>query len=162
MKQLLIITSLMLFSIVSYADSTSIGDKVSNVITSVDTSSISKQIYSDIKGVVVGLADALKVGSEHVYKILVKQQIVNSVIYIILLLFGLYFIYNFIKAYKDKDEEWEYDSATPSGISIVRILQIIVGGIMFFVGIINIDVIITGFINPEYGAIEKILNILKK
>src|SRR5688572_20864353 len=45
----------------------------------VDTSTLSKQIYSDVKQALVGIAAALKVGVPHVYEVLVRQQVVKAI-----------------------------------------------------------------------------------
>lgn len=125
----------------------------------VDTSSTFKTIYFDIKSGIAGLAAALKVTAEHVYTILVKQQVVNSIICLILGIISIIFIINWFKKYKS-DEKWDSDHG-PTALGLVRITQIIIGFILLAISLVNIDVIITGFINPEYGAIKEILNFIK-
>lgn len=132
---------------------------VNKSVEFVDTSSTFKTIYSDIKSGIVGLATALKVTAEHVYTILVKQQVVNSIIYLILGIISIIFIINWIKKYKS-NEEWE-DYGNPTALGVVRITQIIIGFILLVISLLNIDIIITGLINPEYGAIKEILNFIK-
>lgn len=134
---------------------------VKDGVATVDTSSNFKQIYSDVKTGIMALASSLKVGAEHVYGVLVKQQIVYAVVYLIFLLISGFLINNFINKYKDPKEEWT-DSDAPSGLGILRIIQVVFGIILFLIGICNIDNIIMGFVNPEYGAIEKILDLVKK
>lgn len=110
-------------------------------------------IYNDAKEAMKGLGAALKVGSEHVYEILVKQQLVNSIVYTIILLLGLFM---FIYAYnKYKAENWKEG---PGFSAIPGILGII----LFLGGLSSIDVIITGFVNPEYGALKEIMELIKK
>lgn len=92
MKHLLLIAIITMFGF-STADATSVSDvgkavvavadsattAIGNGVAFVDTSSLYKQIYTDVKYGLAGLADGLKVGVEHVYIVLVKQQVVKSV-----------------------------------------------------------------------------------
>jgi len=63
---------------------------VKESITSVDTSSNFKMLYQDVKEGLSGLATGLKVGVEHVYIVLVKQQIVNSITWVIIYLLFIF------------------------------------------------------------------------
>jgi uncharacterized membrane protein YuzA (DUF378 family) len=167
MKQFLIIFTL-LFSQLSYAG---VGETVSNAIDStkaavkegigvVDTSSNFKMVYTDIKDGISALASGLKVGAEHVYEILVKQQIVNAITLLIVGIIGLILMLNFIKKYKDPKEHWG-DDDEPTGLGILRTLQLLLALILFALFIFSIDEVIMGFVNPEYGAIETIIDIVK-
>ncbi len=136
----------------------SVTASVDSTLKSIDTASVTNKIYNDVKSGIVGLASGLKVGAEHVYEILVKQQIVNSGIYCTLLFFGLILIYNYLKRYNT--EKWT-ESGDPTFLGIIRFFQLILGAILFIISIFNIDVILTGIINPEYGAIKEILTFIK-
>ena len=175
MKKILIVLTL-LFSqlavgqtVASVIDSTK--SVVSNAIDStktavqkgvgiVDTSSNFKMVYTDIKDGISALASGLRVGAEHVYMVLVKQQIVYAIVYLIIGLFSLFLIVNWINGYKDTKQEWS-NSEEPTGLGIIKLIQIIVGGIMLGVFLFHIDTIIMGFVNPEYGAIQTIIDIVK-
>ena len=120
------------------------------VLNTVDTSAVSKQLYTDVKAGIVGLADGLKVSAENVWNILVKQQLVESITWLIVnLLFLIAIIIVWICWNKSKDqEEWW-------GIPVIlTILQLTV---LAF----SINGIVTGFVNPEYGAIEDIISFIK-
>ena len=121
-------------------------------------------MYNDVKGAIIGLSKALKVGAEHVYEVLVRQQIVKSVIWLLLLFISFYLLFNFAKRAKDPEEQWIKNPGTsnsgPAPIGIIRIFQVIGGTIMFAISIAHIDVILTGFINPEYGAISEIMEMV--
>jgi len=166
MKKILTILTFCLISILSYSKNTNdtlVKETPESVLKQISDSSMLtfKQVYTDVKSVLVALGESLKVGSEHVYEILVKQQIVDSIVYLIFGLISLYLIISFIKKYKS-DEEWTIDNGeTFTVIGIIRTFQIGVGFIMFITLLFNIDTIITGFINPEYGAIKEILDIIK-
>lgn len=109
----------------------------------------------------MGLAAGLKVGAEHVYQVLVKQQIVKSIIWLLIAIISGFFVGNWFKAYKNKTEEWTDNYEDVTFIGVVRGLQICLGLVLLVASIINIDVIVTGLINPEYGAIKEIINFVK-
>lgn len=139
---------------------TELKDSAVQSVKEIDTSSTFKQMYSDFKQGIVALASSLKVGAEHVYEVLVRQQIVYGVVFLIVLLIGIYLTTNWLKNYKNKDEEWS-DGTDPTGIGFFRTIQIIVAVIMMGIGIFHIDTIMTGFINPEYGAIQDVIEMVK-
>ena len=175
MKKILIVLTL-LFSqlavgqtVASVIDSTK--SVVSNAIDStktavqkgvgiVDTSSNFKMVYTDIKDGISALASGLRVGAEHVYMVLVKQQIVYAIVYLIVGLFALFLIINWINGYKDTKQKWAEDEG-PTGLGIIKTLQIVIAGVMLGVFLFHIDTIIMGFVNPEYGAIQTIIDIVK-
>ena len=135
-------------------------DSVVQEIREVDTSSTFKMMYSDFKSGITALASSLKVGAEHVYEVLVRQQIVYAIVYIIFFIFAWILIIIWIKKYKDKDEEWD-DANFITGLGIIRVLQILLGIILLLIGIFHIDTIITGFVNPEYGALQDVIDMVK-
>lgn len=51
-----------------------------------------KEVYSDIKSGLTALGSSLKVGSEHVYEVLVKQQLSNSISELLLIILGILLI----------------------------------------------------------------------
>lgn len=118
------------------------------------------KVYNDVKSGISGLASGLKTTAEHVYVVLVKQQIVLSISYLILIIISLIFIFNWFRAYK-KDEEVWHDGNSPTGLGFLRTFQIMVFSVFLFISMTHIDNIVTGFINPEYGAIKEILEIIK-
>jgi hypothetical protein len=145
-------------------------------LTKSELKSTSMVIYEDMKEVISGMAAALKVGSEHVYKVLVKQQVVYALIYLItFIFFGILFTisaFNLSKlgwsdiSYYESD--WKnrggYDAYLKNSFSAKNFIFIItglVGLIGFIIGFSNIDVIITGFLNPEYGAIKEIIKFIR-
>jgi hypothetical protein len=138
-------------------------------VKSIDTSSTFKLMYSDFKQGIVALASSLKVGAEHVYGVLVKQQIVYAVVWLVTFIIGFLLVLNWIKQYKNKDEIWwmsggyktYYNESYPTGLGIVRFIQISVCLTMLITSIFNFDVIMTGFINPEYGAIRDVIEMVK-
>jgi hypothetical protein len=169
MRKLLIALTLLMFSQTSFAG---IGESISNAVDStkaavkegisvVDTSSNFKMLYTDFKDGISVLASGLKVGAEHVYTVLVKQQIVNAITYLIIGIIGLILMLNFMKRYKDPKEEWG-DDDFPTFLGILRFFQAVLAGILILFVIFSLDEIVMGFINPEYGAIETIVDIVKE
>jgi hypothetical protein len=143
----------------------SIKDSAVQSVKEVDTSSTFKAMYSDFKQGIVALASSLKVGAEHVYGVLVRQQVVYAIVYLVLTIIGFILILNWIKKYKDDKEKWKagnsvYDD-TPTGLGLLRSIQIFVALVMIGIGIGNINSIMTGFINPEYGAIQDVIEMVK-
>lgn len=161
LKTLCILIILSIFvSNVSYADSTNVNKTQLNTLVSTDTS-LNKQIYNDFKSGISAIATALKVGVSHVYEVLIKQQVVYSIIYIVIILF---FITVGILLYRQTfklwfKEEWK-KSDSPRCVTIYVFLGIdliiITCNLLFFT-----EKIVTGFINPEYGAMQEIINFVK-
>lgn len=139
---------------------TSIKDSAIQSVKEVDTSSTFKAMYSDFKQGIVALASSLKVGAEHVYMVLVRQQVVYAIVYLALCIISFLLILNWLKKYKDDKEEWT-NGDEPTGLGIVRFIQIIAALVMFGFGIFHMESIMTGFINPEYGAIKDITEMVK-
>jgi hypothetical protein len=121
-------------------------------------------VYNDVKAGLAGLASSLKVGVEHVYKVLVRQQYVKAITYSLLSLIGLigimYAINTGIKtASLDKDDRKNNNLI---GFGWLRTVVIGVMSIVLFIcGAIYLDQIVTGFVNPEYGAIKEIIDFVK-
>ena len=140
-----------------------------DVASVVDTSKVSKQIYTDVKAGIAGLATGLKVSAEKVWDILVLQQLVYS---ITALLFGI--ILTIIsstlinrgwklwqKAKKEEGSHYrvDFEDGIWCGMIILGSLILITG--ITFTGF-NLNSVITGFINPEYGAIQDIVSFVNK
>jgi len=141
---------------------TSIKDSAIQSVKEVDTSSTFKLMYSDFKQGIVALASSLKVGAEHVYEVLVRQQIVYAIVYLVLFAIGFILILNWIKKYKDSGENWVSSNRDePTGLGVLRTIQMIVALIMVGIGVFSIESIMTGFINPEYGAIQDVIEMVK-
>lgn len=133
---------------------------VKETTTFVDTSSNFKVLYSDLKSGLTALAESLKVGAEHVYIILVKQQVVNSITWIVIgiipLLIFIVFAKGFFKwARKESDESDGFSWF----IFLLFVGATVIPGI---IALTHTQQIIMGFVNPEYGAIMDIINFVKK
>ena len=121
-----------------------------------DVKSSTASVYPDIKEAVVAIGKAIGVAAEHVYSVLVKKYIVIGIKELCWCLFGfIILIIGFIG--------WK--KATPIGQPITY--RVIPSSIMMFVGLIivctvNYDDMLMGLINPEYGAINYILEYTKE
>jgi hypothetical protein len=138
---------------------TTTGEAVKDGVTVIDTSSNFKHIYTDIKTGVTALAQGLKVGVEHVYMVLVKQQIVKAIVWVLIGFIPLIIFLIFGKAmWNWADRRYNESDGFSVFIAIVFYLFTIVPS--FFL-MFNIDTVVTGFVNPEYGAIQQIISIVK-
>lgn len=126
------------------------------------------KVYNDIKEGIKGISASLKVGAEHVYDVMVKQQVINaatdtmfSLLLIIITLSGWITFKKSLKHY-EKGGKWQNED---KGEHVETVLPLVVGIIMTLVTLIyigtHVSIILTGFFNPEYGAIKDISNFIK-
>lgn len=101
---------------------------------------------------------ALKLGTttEYLWSVLIHQAFISSIIDCVLYTMYFVFMYYMYKGYKymlkeEKDEEYIQLVLFLSAVSIVFTI----------VFILTISSTITGFLNPEYWALEKILKNIK-
>ena len=123
-----------------------------------DTTSVTfTQVYNDVKEGITDLAIALKIPAEHVYGVLVKQQIINSIIHSLFPLGALILICLFIILYRrGTKKEWE-DNKDKAWSIITGIFLLI----FIIASIAALSYIVQGFANPEYGAIKEIITFVK-
>jgi hypothetical protein len=121
------------------------------------------QVYNDVKQALDGMADALKVGAEHVYTVIVRQQLVDSITYllsyvvIIGFCFGLFKIGEAMRLKEVKKQSYNIDD----NYLFVYVLSGLCGVLFLLMFAATIDNVITGFFNPEYGAIMEIKSFVK-
>jgi hypothetical protein len=171
MKRLLLLTVFIFAIGITYAQDvqTTKDEELSSV-------QIVNTVFDRTTEAVSELAASLKVPAEHVYTILVRQQLINSIQLVIV--FALLFIISYLmiklpyndwrrinlKWWKehrsdsdnyynknDLDDGWWIWCVVP-GVALAMIAAVC------FIGYTG-D-IVTGFINPEYGAIKEIMSIL--
>ena len=178
MKKLLILFSVLFaVSISSYAN---IGDVVSNVTDTVyhDSKAVvdtlyhdgktalgqvyedaklgAVSIYPDVKQAVVAIGKAIGIAAEHVYSVLVKKYFVLGIKHLCICLIGLIALVCGLIWWK---------KVTPEGKPITY--RVIMPCLFILIGIItmakvNYDDMLMGIINPEYGAINYILEYSKE
>ena len=181
-KFLIIFVMLFAFSFVTYAGNdvvSTVGNVVTNSVDSVyhdgkavvdtlyhdgktavstvynDAKSGASSIYPDVKSAIVSIGKAIGVAAEHVYGILVKKYVVIGVKELFIFIGGiiLFFIgLIYWRKYTKDGQPVSYGIVIPSLLLLIGIL------IIFNV---DYDAMLMGLINPEYGAINYILEYTK-
>jgi hypothetical protein len=120
-----------------------------------DAKSGAASIYPDVKSAVVSIGKAIGVAAEHVYGVLVKKYFVLGVKEACILLAGIitFFMGMFYwRRYTKNGQPITY------GLILPIILLCVGLGTIFSV---DYDAMLMGIINPEYGAINYILEYTK-
>ena len=112
----------------------------------------------ELQEVLKVLADQFGTTVSHVWEILVKQQMVDSITTIAMIvamaIICILSIIVLVRAKKYSDEKNDYDSAS---VIISGVIAIITGVLLVLIVPFCLDNIVTGFVNPEYGALMDIL-----
>lgn len=184
MKNLILSFAFILVSITSFAQKKSeVGTIVTNSGTAIkegvtavhqDIKEAVPTLYNDAKTVISQLAAAMKVGAEHVYYVLVKQQIVNSITHLICyiaLLVGIYFSFKALSAGTARIREhnaantgyYSQRSIADDTTGMIGLILGILFSVAFVIAFFNtIGQTVTGFVNPEYGAITHIIDLINQ
>ena len=178
MKKLLIVTLLVIAGFSSRGDVKQVVSDIKSTADTMmmnadtalhqaDTSKLSHKIYADVKSALTGLASGLKVGAEHVYAVLVKQSIVDAITYLLIGVIGFLIVLSWFRSYKSSEkwvagEDGDFVDDGPTMLGVVRIIQGVIGIVMFLIMMFNISTVVMGFVNPEFGAIQTILDFAKK
>jgi len=158
MKKLLLLLTLLVFTIPIIAqdpvtDVTQNVEAVSEYVTDGDVEKLVDKYSAKIEASIVALAETLQQPAEYVYKVLIKQQKVHAYTWlwvdILLLVITLAFWILLIFDFWDNGDEWY-------GIPIFFLIVFVI------VLCCTINMIVGGFINPEYGAIKDIANLIPK
>ena len=156
MKQLKTLFLITVISLIAITVNATTVDTTSKPIVVTDSTLTFLKVYEDVKGGILGLAEALKTPAEHVYEVLVKQQVINAwsgLIFIIIMLVLLFLSIRYLKAYNNDPDI--------NDLTVPVVLLIFVS-ILTFVALIGTGLdILTGFFNPEYGAIKDIVDFIK-
>jgi hypothetical protein len=124
------------------------------------------QVYNDFKGALEGAADALKVGAEHIYLILVRQQVTQSISLLIVdvvLAIAAFFAWRIVLKFiaKKREEESGLERYERGEWGFMYLIPTIATAAAVVVFIATLNVIVTGFFNPEYGALQEIRGLAK-
>ena len=124
---------------------------------------LTERVYDDIKNDITQLSDSLKVGAEFVFEAIVKQQVVDSIIYSTLLAIGVFILIPCIKIIINKKNYYKdiYGGSEPTAKCIVAIILAFIGFSITISGLVHVDNIVTGFVNPEYGSMKEIVELAK-
>lgn len=149
-------------------------------IAVVDTSSNFRIMYNDVKSGIAGLANGLKVGAEHVYVVLVRQQVVKAIsdLILVVILFILAYIF-YVQARKTYASHLIQCGYKPDGsgkasfnidlddsakgvtsvlLGIACAITVVAATTIFCC---SYEDIIGGFVNPEYGAMKDIIEFVR-
>lgn len=120
-----------------------------------------KIVSSKLESALLSIAEGLKTTSLKAWDILVKQQLVWSWCYLLLTLSSMFLWYKFgvqfIKMQNDKDENGQIKDTNVVYAVLICILALIDSGISGF----HFEQMMTGFINPEFGAIRTLFELAK-
>jgi hypothetical protein len=120
-----------------------------------DGKDLVETLYPEVRDVLISIAKALGCAVEHVYKVLVMQYVVKGVqqlfIFLVgltILIFGLIFFSRYVKS--KQSLTWR----------ILPSLVLIITSIILFWNV-NYETMFMGLINPEFGALNYILEYTK-
>lgn len=120
-----------------------------------DIKDATSEIYPDVKNAITEIARGLGVGAEYVWTVLVKQYVVIGIaellkllLIIIITIIGFIFTYKVLK--NNKEITWKI---------LPGLLFILLG--LFYITTIDYIVILQGLINPDFGAIDYVLDFIK-
>jgi zinc transporter ZupT len=172
MKKILILLSLFIFSInITAQDST-------KYVTELNAEKLVDKYAAKFEATIISLAETLKTPAEHVYVVLIKQQRIKAATFILIFVIGLIMLSIFRQQFKHaqwhekpdyhrseyKDKE-EYDQWCKENCFNKHATLSLISGftclIFLLVSLINVDTIMTGLFNPEYGAINSIIDMVK-
>lgn len=109
------------------------------------------------------LADKLGTTSEYLWSVLVNQAYVNAIGEVIFILIATAFSYAMCKMhlhFMDRDNEYSYYEKEEV-LGIPMIIGAIVMVLLIIGCICSVRSIVTGVLNPEYWALEQILETIK-
>lgn len=139
----------------------------SEYVTDSDVEKLVDKYSGKIEATLTSLAETLKQPTEHVYMILIKQQYVHATLYSLCWIFTFILIYAFSKVYpKSRWKEHSSYLHIPEDekfnkYATLSLIYGVLSLVFLLISIFNTDVIIQGFINPEYGAIMEIIELFK-
>lgn len=119
------------------------------------------KVYEDTKEGIASLGKTLKVPAEHVYAVLVKQQVVYAISWLLCIIIVTLLLYLTIKFYKVHPGLYEDEDGEINPLVVFTAIPIIALLVLWGISIAHIDTIVGGLINPEYGAIQDIWNFVK-
>lgn len=151
----------LIICLIAFTPSYSIGGEQEKDSLATTKEITTREIYDDVKIALTQLAEGLQVGSEHVYGVLVKQQVVEAWAWVGMGIMSVMFLIVFaiiINRLINKQKTGDDSNDFLIGFSIIASIIL---AVVAFTSIVHIDTILTGFINPEYGAIKEILDLIK-
>lgn len=146
---------------------------VQDKITEINTSSVSQQVYQDVKDVLKGLAEGLKTTSEYVFKVMILKYVITGITQLLIGLLALFGVYSSFKELKTlgwqfkayyEDEYSSKDEWRNLQFSAKNILYIGLIGISAYFGInliTDLPTTLMYIFNPGYFVITDIIDMVK-
>ena len=103
---------------------------------------------------IMELSKELKVPAKHVYSVVIKQQTINSVAWLFIYLILAISVFIFIKLGNAEIKRDKYDNDKDMFQMLAIVAFIILIGVILF----TFQIVVTGLINPEFGALKTIAN----
>ena len=111
------------------------------------------------------LAQKLGTTAEYLWRVLIKQAPISAatdLLYLVLIIITGIVLFNIHKRLAKEDEHGDSAYFTfEEGAAVPMIIGVIIWGILFIVCFFSIGDIINGFLNPEYWALNNVLNAAK-
>lgn len=103
---------------------------------------------------IVELSKELKVPAKHIYSVIVKQQIINSIAWLFIYFSLSILVFIFIKLgnAEIKKDKYNNDKDIFQMLAIVTFI-ILIGVILF-----TFHIVVMGLTNPEFGALKTVAN----
>ena len=113
------------------------------------------EMYPDVKSAIVSIAQGIGVAAEHVYTVLVKKYVVMGIKEVLIFSLGvILFLIGFISI-------WRYINNNKIMTWKLIPLIILTGSSVLIILSVNFDNMLMGLVNPEFGAINYILDYAK-
>lgn len=163
-KFIFIVFAIFAFGSAFAGNDNSIGAKASSAVSTVyddgkevvttvynDSKDLIKSAYPEVKEAVKAIAGAIGVAAEHVYGVLVKKFVVDGVMHAMWFVAGLVLI---IFGFRSSNKYMKLNDVI-TWKAVFPMLYIGVGAIIL--ACVNYTDMLMGLINPEYGAINYII-----
>jgi hypothetical protein len=121
-----------------------------------DSKELAGNLYPEVKSAVIAIAKAIGVAAEHVYTVLVKKFVVDAIVQLLPFLLGLLLIgiaWFKMSGYFKAHEKIEWHILYPCTLLVAGIVAL---------SCVDYNVMVIGLVNPEYGALNYILEYSKE
>lgn len=125
----------------------------------IDTSVTYKKVYENVRNGLSKKAEELQISESHLYKTLIREQIINA---LVKLLLGITSIFSLLMLAKTKHEDWKDDPNAKNSLCVPGILReicFILSVAILVLFLWNMSDIASGLINPEYKVIKELRKI---
>ena len=134
-----------------------------------DSKELTKQLYSDSKllgskleNALTYVAEGLKTTSIKAWEILVKQQLVWSYCFLFLTLLSVYSVYRFFNQWKTMNSDVDESGDIKQSHIILTFMLGVVAVVSSLASGLHFEQMITGFVNPEFGALRTLFEIIQQ